>query len=85
MGSCRGGGPWVVGCKFVRDVERFIEWGVKANYAVMNYRWKVDCLRSLDEVGKEAKTKQCGGGGGGEMNPPGILTSLCGQRGEVMQ
>ena len=29
------GGPAVVGCKFVRDVERFNEWGVEADYAVM--------------------------------------------------
>ena len=29
------GGPAVVGCKFIRDVERFNEWGVEADYAVM--------------------------------------------------
>lgn len=29
------GGPAVVGCKFVRDVEKFNEWGVEADYAVM--------------------------------------------------
>lgn len=28
-------GPAVVGCKFVRDVEKFNEWGVEADYAVM--------------------------------------------------
>ena len=28
-------GPAVVGCKFVRDVERFNEWGVESDYAVM--------------------------------------------------
>ncbi len=42
-------------------------------------------LRSPDEVGKEAGTKQRGGGGGGEMNPRGILTGLRGQRGEVVR
>jgi hypothetical protein len=73
-----------VGCKFVRDVERFNKWGVKADYAVMKYGRKVNCLRSLDEVGEEAGTKQCGGGGGGGMNPCGILTGLRGQRGEVV-
>ena len=29
------GGPAVVGCKFVRDVEKYNEWGVEADYAVM--------------------------------------------------
>ncbi len=33
----------------------------------------------------EAQTKQCSGGGGGEMNPCSILTSLRRQRGEVMR
>jgi len=28
-------GPAVVGCKFVRDVEKFNEWGVESDYAVM--------------------------------------------------
>ena len=28
------GGPWVVGCKFIRDVERFNEWGLEADYAI---------------------------------------------------
>jgi hypothetical protein len=84
MGLCWGGGPCIVGCKFVRDVERFNEWGVKADYAVMKYGRKVDCLRSPDKVGKKARTKQWGGGGGGGMNPRGILTGLCGQRGEVV-
>ncbi len=74
-----------MGCKFVRDIERFNEWGVKADYVVMKYGRKVDCLWSLDEVGKKARTKQCGGGGGGGMNPRGILTGLRGQRGEVVQ
>ncbi len=59
--------------------------GVKANYAVMKYGRKVDCLRSLDEVGEEARTKQCGGGSGGGMNPRGIPTGLRGQRGEAVQ
>ncbi len=59
--------------------------GVKANYAVMKYGRKVDCLRPLDKVGKEARTKQCGGGSRGGMNPRGILTGLRGQRGEVVQ
>ncbi len=85
MGTCRGGGLCVVRCKFVRDVERFNEWGVKADYAVMKYGRKVDCLRSPDEVGKGARTKQCGGGGEGGMNPRGILTGLHRQRGEVVQ
>ncbi len=85
MGSCRGGGPCIVRCKFVRDVEKFNEWGVKAEYAVMKYGRKVNCLRSPVEVGKEAGTKQCGGGGWGGMNPRGILTGLRGQRGEVVR
>jgi hypothetical protein len=38
--------------------------GVKADYAVMKYGRKVDCLRLPDKVGKEARTKRCGGGGG---------------------
>ncbi len=59
--------------------------GVKANYAEMKYGRKVDCLRLPDEVGEEARTKQCGGGSGGGMNPHGILTGLRGQRGEVVQ
>ena len=29
------GGPAVVGCKFIRDVEKFNEWGVESDYAVM--------------------------------------------------
>ncbi|KAL3811825.1 hypothetical protein ACHAXA_004252 [Cyclostephanos tholiformis] len=44
-GILPGGGACVVGCKFVRDVERFNEWGVEADYAVMEYERKVDCLR----------------------------------------
>ncbi len=28
------GGPWVVGCKFIRDVVKFNEWGLEADYAV---------------------------------------------------
>ncbi len=43
-----------MGCEFIRDVERFNEWGVKADYAVMKYGRKVDCLRSPDKIGKEA-------------------------------
>jgi hypothetical protein len=31
--------------------------GVKADYMVMKYGRKVDCLRLPDEVGKEARTK----------------------------
>ena len=46
-----------MGCKFVRDVERFNKWGVKVNYRVMKYGRKVDCLRLLDKVRKEARTK----------------------------
>jgi hypothetical protein len=38
-----------------------------------------------DKVGKETGTKQRGGGGRGGMNPPGILTGLCRQRGEVVR
>ncbi len=74
-----------MGCKFVRDVKRFNQWGVKADYAVMKYGRKVDCLRLPDRVGKEAGTKQCSGGGGGGMNPRGILTGLREQRGEVVR
>jgi hypothetical protein len=59
--------------------------GVKANYAMMKYRRKVDYLRLPDEVGEEARTKQCCGGSGGGMNPRGIPTGLRGQRGEVVQ
>ncbi len=46
-----------MGCKFVRDIERFNKWGVKSDYAVMKYGRKVNCLRLPDEVGKEARTK----------------------------
>jgi hypothetical protein len=46
---------------------------------------KVDCQRSLDEVGEEVGTKERGGGGWGGMNPRRIFTSFHGQRGEVMQ
>ena len=28
------GGPWIVGCKFIRDVALFNEWGWEADYAV---------------------------------------------------
>ncbi len=42
-------------------------------------------LRLPDKVGKEAGTKQRGGGGRGGMNPRGILTGLRGQRGEVVR
>jgi hypothetical protein len=28
------GGPWVVGCRFLRDVEKFNEWGLEADYAI---------------------------------------------------
>ena len=28
------GGPWVMGCKFIRDVEKFNEWGLEADYAI---------------------------------------------------
>jgi hypothetical protein len=59
--------------------------GVKANYAVMKYGRKADCLRLPDKVGEEDRTKQCGGGSGGGMNPRGILTGLRRQRGEVVQ
>ncbi len=69
----------------MRDVERFNEWGVEADYAVMKYGKKVDCLRLPDEVGKEVRTKERGGGGGGGMNAHGILTGLHGQRGAVMR
>ena len=74
-----------MGYKFVRDVERFNEWEVKADYTVMKYGRKVDCLRLPDKVGKEAGTKQCGGGSRGGMNPCGILNGLHGQRGEVVR
>mmetsp|Transcript_16323 Transcript_16323/g.35271 ORF Transcript_16323/g.35271 Transcript_16323/m.35271 type:complete len:1272 (-) Transcript_16323:77-3892(-) len=39
------GGPAVVGCKFVRDVEKFNEWGVESDYAVMEYKRKIAYLR----------------------------------------
>eukprot|EP00804_Cyclotella_cryptica_P011665 CCRYP_019688-RB/>CCRYP_019688-RB protein AED:0.29 eAED:0.29 QI:590/1/1/1/1/1/4/570/502 len=35
------GGAAVVGCKFVRDVEKFNEWGVESDYAVMEFERKV--------------------------------------------
>ncbi len=52
---------------------------------VVDSNKKVDCQRSLDEVGEEVGTKERGGGGWGGMNPRRIFTSLHGQRGEVMQ
>jgi hypothetical protein len=42
----------------VRDVERFNEWGVEADYAVMEYGRKVDCLRP-DRAGEEIGTCDC--------------------------
>jgi hypothetical protein len=45
----------------------------------------VGALRSTDKIGKEAGTKQRGGGGRGGMNPRSILTGLCWQRGEVVR
>ncbi len=74
-----------MGCKFVRDVERFNKWGVKADYTVMKYGRKVNCLRLPDKVSEEARTKQRAGGGGGWMTPRSIITGLCGQMGEVLQ
>ncbi|KAL7522392.1 hypothetical protein ACHAWX_007062 [Stephanocyclus meneghinianus] len=35
------GGAAVVGCKFVRDVEKFNEWGVESDYAVMDFERKI--------------------------------------------
>jgi hypothetical protein len=45
----------------------------------------VGALRFPDEVGKEARTKQRGGGGRGGMNPRGILTGLRGKQVEVVR
>jgi SWI/SNF related-matrix-associated actin-dependent regulator of chromatin subfamily C len=28
------GGPWIIGCKFIRDVAKFNEWGSEGDYAV---------------------------------------------------
>ncbi len=42
----------------MKDVKRFNKWGVKANNAVMEYGRKVNCLRLLDGVGKEAGTRR---------------------------
>ena len=28
--------PWAVSCKFIRDVEHFNEWGMEADYAIMD-------------------------------------------------
>jgi hypothetical protein len=47
-----------LGDKFVKDAERFNKWGVEADYAVLKYGRKVDCLRLLDKVGKEAGTRR---------------------------
>ncbi len=69
----------------MRDVERFNEWRVKVDYAVMKYGRKVNCLRSPDKVSKEAGNKQRVGGGGGGMTPRSFCTGLRGQRGEVRQ
>ncbi len=46
---------------------------------------KVDYQRLPDKVGKEVGTKECSGGGWGEMNPRHIFTSVHEQRGAVMQ
>ena len=65
-GIVPGGGPCVVGCKFMRDVERFNKWGVEADYAVMEYGRKVDCLRpdrALNRVICEENTHQTSGTG----------------------
>jgi hypothetical protein len=29
-------GPWVVGCKFIRDVQKFNEWGLEADYTIVD-------------------------------------------------
>jgi len=39
-------GVAVVGCKFVRDVEKFNEWGVESDYAIMEYERKLAIFRS---------------------------------------
>ncbi len=75
-GSCQGGGPCIVGCKFVTEVERFNKGGLEADYTVMKYGRKVDCLRLPDNVSKEAGTKQRAGGGGGRM-PPVSFSPAC--------
>mmetsp|Transcript_24133 Transcript_24133/g.58299 ORF Transcript_24133/g.58299 Transcript_24133/m.58299 type:complete len:1162 (+) Transcript_24133:1-3486(+) len=49
------GGPAVVGCKFVRDVERFNEWGVEADYAVMEYERKIAYLRRKETASASSK------------------------------
>jgi len=50
------GGAWVVGCKFIRDVENFNEWGLEADYAIVDYARKVTYYTKLEEKQKaEAK------------------------------
>jgi len=50
------GGPWVVGCKFIRDVENFNEWGLEADYAIVEYSRKVTFYAELEEK-KKAKAQ----------------------------
>mmetsp|Transcript_9629 Transcript_9629/g.14258 ORF Transcript_9629/g.14258 Transcript_9629/m.14258 type:complete len:1173 (+) Transcript_9629:138-3656(+) len=51
------GGPYCVGCKFVRDVAIFNEWGVEADYAVDDYKKKVALYRS-SPTKEESKSKK---------------------------
>jgi hypothetical protein len=44
------GGPWVVGCKFIRDVSLFNEWGTEADYAVNDFEKKLSCWKELEQM-----------------------------------
>ncbi|KAL9185896.1 hypothetical protein ACHAXT_003673 [Thalassiosira profunda] len=57
------GGPAVVGCKFIRDVERFNEWGVEADYAVMEYERKLAYLRKAPAKAPAKSSKKAGKSG----------------------
>ncbi len=42
----------------MREVKRFNKWGVEADYVVIEYVRKVNCLRLPDKVGKKARTRR---------------------------
>jgi len=53
------GGPWIVACKFVRDVAIFNEWGWEGDYALSDYQNKAKCYPALEKkMAEEAKARE---------------------------
>lgn len=53
------GGPWIVACKFVRDVAIFNEWGWEGDYALSDYQNKAKCYPALEKkLAEEAKARE---------------------------